>query len=236
MPQSRRPDPEQALIRTNPALARGVDHDSAPLIMALQRSGIDFRRSLYARSSEERIGPSTISSAPLENAIEFRRNHEPERATLGWKARAAAQLRTRIGPPMAGEITFSVDDYPPAKNEAKSMLAARHVHATRVLALLRAAQRALGDTRQPLFPNEGLSLELVVVAPDVPPSDATNYLGGVADVLEAKGKRGPLEHLDDLRDVAVYSNDRQIHEVHYRYEQGQPPRYDVRIWVLNEDG
>jgi hypothetical protein len=46
------------------------------------------------------------------------------------------------------EITIRVSGYPPAKNEAKSMLAAGHVHAERVLALLRVAneEARLGDT------------------------------------------------------------------------------------------
>jgi hypothetical protein len=32
-----------------------VDDDSAPLLTALRRTGIDFRRILYARTAEERI-------------------------------------------------------------------------------------------------------------------------------------------------------------------------------------
>ena len=66
----------------------------------------------------------------------------------------------------------------------------------------------------------------------LPPSDATNYLGGVGDVLEAKGHRGALEHLSDLASLALYTNDHQIQEVHYRYERGLGPRYTVRIWAL----
>ena len=70
-------------------------------------------------------------------------------------------------------------------------------------------------------------------APDsAPPSDATNYLGGVGDVLEAKTRRGVLEHLGDLTQVALYENDRQIQGVHYHYERGEPARYTGRIWPL----
>jgi len=95
------------------------------------------------------------------------------------------------------EVQFSVSDYPPAKNEAKSMLAAGHVHAPRVLALLRAASEAAGGATQPLFPTGPLGLELRLESENEPPSDATNYLGGVADVLEEKGRRGALAHLGD---------------------------------------
>jgi hypothetical protein len=84
------------------------------------------------------------------------------------------------------EVSFEVEGLPPAKNEAKSMLAAGHVYAERVLALLEAAAAA------PTFGGARLGLELVVTAPVPLPSDATNYLGGVADVLEAKEHRGAL--------------------------------------------
>ena len=83
------------------------------------------------------------------------------------------------------EIAIRVSGYPPAKNEAKSMLAAGHVYADRVLALLQAAsdEARLGHTAI-YFPDESLGLELIVTSLAPPPSDATNYLGGVADVLE----------------------------------------------------
>jgi hypothetical protein len=123
------------------------------------------------------------------------------------------------------EITFSVSGCPPAKNEAKSMLAAGHVYADRVVEVLRAARDAAGPTLRPLFGTDMLGLELVVTAPSAPPSDATNYLGGVGDVLEAKARRSMLEHLGELAGVALYENDRQIQEVHYRYQAGQPARY-----------
>lgn len=81
------------------------------------------------------------------------------------------------------EISFKVSEYPPAKNEAKSMLAAGHPHASRVLA------------------------------------------------LEAKGHRGNLEHLGDLAFVALYANDRQIQEAHYRWLRAEKVRYQVRVWA-----
>jgi hypothetical protein len=53
------------------------------------------------------------------------------------------------------------------------------------------------------------------------PWDATNYLGGIGDVLEDKRRRGILPHLGSLRDVFLYLNDRQIREVHYRQVSSQ---------------
>src|SRR5947209_3828659 len=113
---------------------------------------------------------------------------------------------------MVREISFSIEGYPPAKNEAKSMLAAGHLYADRVRTLLQVVCDALAGAPQPLFPTEPLGFDLVVVAPADPPADATNYLGGGADVLEEKGRRGPLYHLADLAAVALYGNDRQIQE------------------------
>ncbi len=129
-------------------------------------------------------------------------------------------------------IDFTVAGYPPAKNEAKSILAAGHMYADRVLVLLQAAREAVGEFAGPLFPTEPLALEVVLETPAEPPSDAPNYLGEIADVLEAKAHRGVLEHLGGLVSVALYSNDRQLREVHYRLEQGAAVRYRARLWAL----
>jgi hypothetical protein len=64
------------------------------------------------------------------------------------------------------------------------------------------------------------------------PSDATNYLGGIGDVLESKGHRGVLDHLGPLATVALYPNDRQIREVRYREEIAPERSYEVRLWAL----
>ena len=129
------------------------------------------------------------------------------------------------------EIVIWVSGYPPAKNEAKSMLAAGHVHTERVLALLRAASDEAGRGEPAVyFPRESLGLELIVTGPEPPPSDATNYLGGVGDVLEDKRRRGDLPHLGELAGFALYGNDRQLHDVRYRWEHGPDIRYQVRIW------
>jgi hypothetical protein len=70
-------------------------------------------------------------------------------------------------------------------------------------------------------------------APGSDPWDATNYLGGVADVLEVKDRRGPLAHLGALLDVAVYANDRQIRQIHYRQVDSSSTHYRVRVWSLD---
>ena len=127
------------------------------------------------------------------------------------------------------EVTFQVEGWPPAKNEATSMLAAGHPHANRVTQLLEAARDAMDQSLQTLFPNEHLALEMTLESPSPPPADATNFLGGVGDVLENKGHRGALEHLGAHVNVAVYSNDRQIQEIHYRWRRAPTIRYRIRI-------
>lgn len=129
------------------------------------------------------------------------------------------------------QVAFTVLGLPPVKNEATSMLAGGHPHADRVISLLRAARDAVGDTTEAVFPQQLLGIELILEGPTPPPSDATNYLGGVGDVLETKTHRGALGHLGDLAGVALYGNDRQIQEVRYRWEQRPQQRYHLRLWV-----
>jgi predicted RNA-binding Zn ribbon-like protein len=62
--------------------------------------------------------------------------------------------------------------------------------------------------------------------------DATNYLGGVADVLQNKSRRA-LAHLGELATVSVYENDRVIREVRYQHEQFETVGYRLRIWALD---
>jgi hypothetical protein len=131
-------------------------------------------------------------------------------------------------------IAFAVPGWPPTKNEATSMLAAGHPHAARVQALLEAAQQAV----QPIgwTPVAGeISLELVVRGPGRPPSDATNYLGGVGDVLQDKtvGHGLDLTHLGELGAVALYTDDRQIRQIHYTEEHAHQASYSIRIRRLD---
>lgn len=58
----------------------------------------------------------------------------------------------------------------------------------------------------------------------------------VGDVLQDKSRPLPrldLSHLGELRQVALYENDRQIHEIHYRQSPRRVSSYSVRVWALN---
>jgi hypothetical protein len=61
-----------------------------------------------------------------------------------------------------------------------------------------------------------VALDVVVHAPGQPQGDATNYLGGIGDVLEDKSSRIAIEHLGDLAAVQLFRNDRQIRAISYR--------------------
>jgi hypothetical protein len=80
-------------------------------------------------------------------------------------------------------IEFVVNGWPPNKNEAKSLFAVGHPKANRVRALLAAARDA--TLRDGWSLAIGLvALELTIYCPVRPAGDATNFLGGVADVLQ----------------------------------------------------
>lgn len=138
---------------------------------------------------------------------------------------------------MTDDVRFTVTGLPPAKSEAKSMLSEDHPHQRRVRALLASAREALPRdpvSRTALGANP-IGLEVTVTAPAAPDSDATNYLGGIADVLEVKHRRGPLPHLGDLAEVALYDNDKQVQEVHYRWRPASAAGYEVHVWRLEAD-
>jgi hypothetical protein len=132
------------------------------------------------------------------------------------------------------EIILDVDGWPPTKAEAKSLLAAGHPHAERVRALLLAARNAAQENKWATTTAE-IGLDLVVRGPARPPSDATNYLGGVGDVLQEKVSRPNLDvsHLADLAMVALYADDRQIREIRYAEEPADHPSYSVRVYEVN---
>lgn len=131
------------------------------------------------------------------------------------------------------QVTFTVPGLPPAKSEALSMLGAGHSHAARVRSLLQAAQEAAEQQAFTSLHHEPVALELVVhVAPGERLSDATNVLGGVADVLENKTTRGTLAHLGDLATVWLYENDKQIKQVAYRESADQRSFYTVTISMI----
>lgn len=131
-------------------------------------------------------------------------------------------------------IDFEIAGLPPAKSEAKSMLAEGHPHAPRVRALLIAAQDAMTSHGFPGFGSTPLGMDVVLTTGGLQhTSDATNYLGGIADALEDKGHRAMyVAHLGDLGAVALFDNDRQLREVHYRQQYGERDSYTVRLWEL----
>lgn len=113
------------------------------------------------------------------------------------------------------------------------MLGAGHSHSDRVRALLVAAREALADQAVQQFGAQQIGLSVTIFSPDGEvPGDATNYLGGIGDVLEDKSRRGALDHLGDLAGTSLFENDRQIREVAYRIERSQETQYEVRIWSL----
>ncbi|MHB1008278.1 MAG: hypothetical protein ACYC1E_03350 [Propionibacteriaceae bacterium] len=125
---------------------------------------------------------------------------------------------------------------PPAKNEAKSLLADGHPHANRVIALLEAAQQATLDRPGVvLFGSRPIGIDLMASSPSQPPADATSFLGGVVgDVLEARSRPGLVEHLGNLAKVGLYDNDRQIREVAYRWQHSSSVCYIVKVWELSD--
>lgn len=127
------------------------------------------------------------------------------------------------------QFEVEVEGVPPAKNEAKSMLAEGHKHSKRVIALLNAARASTCGLELPIFGDGHLVLELTLLSPAAPTGDATNYLGGVGDVLQVKGAHGSVAHLGELAQVAVYSDDKQFQEVHYRWLADPTTRYRVTI-------
>lgn len=134
---------------------------------------------------------------------------------------------------MSHAISFEVDGRPPAKSGPPSVLAARNPHTPRVLDLLRAAREEAQRRGFQGFGSVPIGLELRVACPrDLGRSDATNYLGGVGDVLDEKARRSNLDHLGDLASFGLYDDDRQIEEVHFRWESSESPSYTVRLWAL----
>ena len=133
------------------------------------------------------------------------------------------------------EISLVVSGYPPTKNEAKSLLSAGHSQFPRVLALLKAAAESLAEGAES-FGTQRIGLELVVCGPTDAPSDATNSLGGIGDVLQEKRQRGSLDHLGELASVSLFKDDSQIREVSYREERADESSYRLRLWPLGEEG
>ena len=122
---------------------------------------------------------------------------------------------------------------PPKKNEAISLFSPRHGDRRNVAELLGKAQQVLGESAWNPTEARPVGLELVITAgPKAVPGDATNYLGGVADVLQANRINSDLSHLGNLAGAPLYYDDRQIQVVRYSLKGGDALGYLVRVWVL----
>jgi hypothetical protein len=129
-------------------------------------------------------------------------------------------------------IEFEVKGWPPKKSEAKSLFAVGHPKAERVTALLKAARDAVQRDDWSLASGR-VALELTIYCPDRPDGDATNFLGGVADVLQ--GTTPPnvdVTHLRDLAAVGLYIDDKQISQISYRELPAAEAFYRVRVSTL----
>lgn len=134
------------------------------------------------------------------------------------------------------EIRVAAKGWPPAKNEALSIFNREHGQRDRVVRLLEAVGQALRGSQWDRDELRHIGLELVVIesATDRAPADATNYLGGVADVLQFNRRNADVSHLGDAALASLYRDDRQIRKVRYSVEHGDAPGYRVRVWVLGE--
>lgn len=131
----------------------------------------------------------------------------------------------------ATSIRFEVSGLPPLKNEALSVFNAKHGQADRIRTLLLAAQRACREHGFAPIETGGVALDVVTRSPG---GDATNILGGIADVLENKpirAHRAAIDHLGDLAGVWLYQDDKQIKQVTYREEPGESS-YTVTVSAL----
>lgn len=151
---------------------------------------------------------------------------------LGSNRAALSATDSQPGPPPLTELSFHVDGLPPLKGEAKSLLAQGHQQAGRVRALLAAAVLAAGPDFRPWTVPIGLELR-VSAPPSSAVGDATNQLGGVGDVLQARRSRlVDTVHLGDLAIVALFRDDAQIAEIRYSRHDAPAARYWVHVWTL----
>jgi hypothetical protein len=76
-------------------------------------------------------------------------------------------------------------------------------------------------------------LELTIRCPSRPDGDATNLLGGVADVLQTTvSPNADVTHLGDLAAIGLYLDDRQISRISYRELPADEVSYHVRVSTL----
>jgi hypothetical protein len=153
-----------------------------------------------------------------------------DNALIGFCKLELAGLPADTDDDLVNQVSFDVRGFPPAKDGAKSIFSADHIHGPRVRLLLDAARQARDEQAFAPIDEGRVALEVVVRAPaDQPAWDATNYLGGIGDVLEHKSQRGALHHLNDLAEVWLFGNDRQIKEISYREIEADETGYTVTV-------
>lgn len=105
--------------------------------------------------------------------------------------------------------------------------------------MLEAAKKEIERTGFQGFGSNGVKLEVEVRnGPGEPPWDATNLLGGIADVLDSKAHKKlaqpeSLDHLGELAEVGLYDDDRQIQEVSYRVVDHPEEEYVITLTSAN---
>lgn len=125
-------------------------------------------------------------------------------------------------------IVIRVPGLPPCK-QIHSVVSAAHPHRDRVSALLVAASSVLPSGFIPL--RGPVSLSVTLYSPTAaPPGDVTNFLGGIADVLQW---RANAPSLGELAAVAVYQDDLQIRRVAFEQTRAEELRYELRIEALD---
>ncbi|MFV2107190.1 hypothetical protein [Micromonospora sp. LOL_015] len=133
-------------------------------------------------------------------------------------------------------LAFEVPGLPPLKNQTLSIFTAGNRQAARVRTLLTAAcDAAQRSGWTPL--TEPVALEVVVRRPSEHQfGHATNFLGGIGDVLQDKRNEpaGAVAHLGVLVDVALFVTDRQIQRICYREEYADDPSYQVTVAALDQ--
>ena len=129
-------------------------------------------------------------------------------------------------------IEFEVKGLPPKKSEAKSLFAIDHPKADRVTALLKAARDVMQRDDWNIVTGR-VALELTIYCPGQPDGDATNFLGGVADVLQGKAPLNvDVAHLQDLAVIGLYADDKQIGQILYRELPASEVHYRIRVSKL----
>src|SRR5712692_249856 len=125
---------------------------------------------------------------------------------------------------MHDEWVFEVEGFPPIKNEAKSLLSPSHGYHDQVQRLLGSVRAQLPKDFRPVEYRLALEVTLICDPEHVPNGDATNYLGGITDVLQAVRRNLPSDG-----GIYLFKDDQQVRQITYREEAGRGPRYKVRV-------